>query len=453
LDKYGIEGRSTLMAYQALTEQTIIDYIRSRPALTGILPADAPLTAEEVGDGNLNMVFIARTTQGEPRSLVVKQALPYLRILGESWALTRERMRFETQALLQYNRLTPGLAPTIYDTDDEMSLVVMEHLGAHQIMRKALVARQRLPLFADHISTFMAHNLFFTSDLYLTGLEKKTLQAQYINPHLCKIQEDFVFTNPLMESPENKWNPLVDDEVQAVRRNGALKIAAAEMKASYMTHAQALIHSDLHTGSIMLNAEDTRVIDPEFAFFGPMGFDVGAVLENLVLNALSHYGHTPDPDVRSEYQHYLLEMVRSTWQQFAAKFERLWVENNRGELAPPQYWNYPGGGEAFAEFRRRYLLNLLRDTAGHGGCKMLRRMMGVVSVWDITSIEDMTQRALAERTAIRIGARWLVERARIDSIDDLLGIVQEEMAKAGPRQKSPTADRPRQSNSAHRRSR
>lgn len=37
----------------------------------------------------------------------------------------------------------------------------------------------------------------------------------------------------------------------------------------------------------MANTELTKVIDPEFAFFGPMGFDVGAVLENLVLNYLS----------------------------------------------------------------------------------------------------------------------------------------------------------------------
>ena len=84
-------------------------------------------------------------------------------------------------------------------------------------MRKPLVARQRFPNFADHISTFMARTLFFTSDLYLTGLEKKELQAKFINPHLCKIQEDFVFTNPFMESPENNWNPLLDAEVQAVR--------------------------------------------------------------------------------------------------------------------------------------------------------------------------------------------------------------------------------------------
>ncbi|MEZ4556448.1 MAG: hypothetical protein R2854_08375 [Caldilineaceae bacterium] len=47
----------------------------------------------------------------------------------------------------------------------------------------------------------MANTLFYTSDLYLTGVEKKELQAQFINPHLCKIQEDFVFTNPFMGRP------------------------------------------------------------------------------------------------------------------------------------------------------------------------------------------------------------------------------------------------------------
>ncbi|MFN3330907.1 MAG: S-methyl-5-thioribose kinase, partial [Caldilinea sp.] len=141
--------------------------------------------------------------------------------------------------------------------DEEMSLVVMENLSALEVMRRPLVARKRFPNFADHISTFLARTLFFTSDFYLTGVEKKEMQAKFINPHLCKIQEDFVFTNPFMESPENRWNPLLDAEVQAVRRNSALKLAIAEMKMSYMTHAEALIHSDLHTGSIMANEELT----------------------------------------------------------------------------------------------------------------------------------------------------------------------------------------------------
>jgi 5-methylthioribose kinase len=415
------------MAYQELNETTIIDYVKTRPALTALFSSMARVTAKEVGDGNLNTVYILQNADNPKEGLVIKQALPYLRILGEGWKLTRERIRFETESLRLYNQYAPGLAPTIYDYDDEMSLVGMEYLGNHLIMRKALVARQRLPLFADHISTFMANTLFYTSDLYLTGLEKKTLQARFINPHLNKIQEDFVFTNPLMESPENQWNPLVDDEVQRVRTTSALKIAAAEMKASYMTHAQALIHSDLHTGSIMLNPADTRVIDSEFAFYGPMGFDVGAVLENLVLNCLSHYGHTDDPAAREEYQEYILTMVRDVWNGFAAKFDALWVANNKGELAPPQYWNWLGGEEAFADFRRRYILGILRDSAGHGGCKMLRRMMGVVSVWDISSIEDTRKRAIAERKAIRIGVRWLLERSSFTTVDDLIAIVREEM--------------------------
>ena len=416
------------MTYQALDQSTVINYLRGIDGLDGVLDRSADLRAREVGDGNLNLVFIVENADDPGQSVVLKQALPYLRVAGDSWPLTRERMRFETQALRKHNELAPGLVPTVYHADDVMSLVVMENLSDLEVMRKPLVNRARFPHFADHISTFMANTLFYTSDLYLTGVEKKELQAQFINPHLCKIQEDFVFTNPFMTSPENNWNPLLDDEVAAVRRNGPLKIAIAEMKAGYMTHGQALIHSDLHTGSIMANGAATKVIDPEFAFYGPMGFDVGAVLENLVLNHLSHYAHTPDPDARTEYQEYLLKLVADIWTQFAAKFDALWRDNNRGELAPPAYWDYPGGEPDFARFRADIIQGILRDVAGYGGCKMLRRMMGIVSVWDISSIEDPAQRAVAERLAIRIGSRWVQERHRVTSIDDLIAIVREETA-------------------------
>ena len=415
------------MAYTPLNEKTVVDYIKSRPKVWNVLfDKDAELEVREVGDGNLNLVFIVINSKNPEQTVVLKQALPYLRVAGDSWPLTRERMRYETQALLKYNELAPGLVPKVYDQDDEMSLVIMEHLGHHEIMRKGLVARKRYPYFVDHITTFLVNSLFYTSDLYLTGPEKKLLQAKFVNEQLRKLQEDFVYTNPYMDSPENNWNPLVDDDVQAVRSDGDLKMAIAEMKDAYVNHSEALIHADLHTGSIMLNERDTRIIDPEFAFFGPMGYDVGAVLQNLVLNYLSHYGHTEDPEVREEYQEYILGMVRDIWNEFARKFDKTWKNNNRGELVPNKYWDFPGGQEAFAEFRKRYVHRLLQDTAGHGGTKFLRRMMGIVSVWDITSIEDPKRRAVAERAAIHIGRRWVLERKSVDSIDDLIDIVREE---------------------------
>jgi 5-methylthioribose kinase len=414
------------MAYIPLNNDTVPEYIRTRPALAPLFPENTRLSASEIGDGNLNLVFWVENGQDPRQSAIVKQALPYLRVAGEAWPLTRDRIRIETRALRHYQKLVPGLVPEIYDYDDEMSLVVMEALRGCQVMRRPLVQRRRFPHFVDHISTFLAHTLFFTSDLYLTGLEKKELQAAFINPHLGKIQEDFVFTNPFMDSPDNIWNPLVEAEVQAVRGNSDLKLSIARLKEGYMTKAQALIHSDLHTGSIMLNEYETRVIDPEFAFFGPMGFDVGALFSNLILNYLSHFAHTLQPAERAGYQAYLLDMVRNIWLEFETKFDRLWQKNNRGDLMPARYWDFPGGQPAFADFRCTYLLGILRDTAGFGGAKILRRMMGIVSVWDVTSIIDLKKRADVERLAIRIGSRWVLERDSVNTIDDLLAVVVQE---------------------------
>jgi 5-methylthioribose kinase len=327
------------MAYRPLDETTVIPFIKERPAMEQVFSSFERLSVSEVGDGNLNLVFIVQNETDPTESVVLKQALPFLRVAGDSWPLTRERMRYETQALLKQNELAPGLAPEIHDLDEEMSLVIMEHLRDHEIMRKGLVDRKRYPYFADHISTFLVNVLFFTSDLYLTGPEKKQLQATFVNEQLRKLQEDFVYTNPYMESEENNWNPLIDDLVQAVRADGALKIAIAEMKEAYMNHSEALIHADLHTGSIMLNGQDTRVIDPEFAFFGPMAYDIGAVLQNIILNYLAHYGHTPDRAERESYQAYLLDMVRDIWLEFVRKFDEVWLNNNRGELVPEKYWD------------------------------------------------------------------------------------------------------------------
>lgn len=414
------------MEYEPLKENTIIDYVKQRPKLEKRIKEGEPYTIEEIGDGNLNLVFILHSQIEKSHSFVLKQALPYLRVVGDSWPLTRHRMRFESGALLLYNELVPGLAPQVFDFDDDMSAVMMEYLGEHEVMRKPLVRRVRFPHFIDHITTFLANTLFYTSDLYLTGPNKKALQAKFINPELCKIQEDFVFTNPYMESNENQWNSILDPEVKAVRSNPELKIVFAETKETYMTHAQALIHSDLHTGSIMINQAETRVIDPEFAFFGPIGYDIGALLANFVINYLTHFIHTPNPGERISYQEYLLETIRDIWIEFARKFEALWVNNNSGELAPLKYWDFPGGQEAFSEFRRRYIANIFFDTVSHAATKILRRMMGIVSVWDITVIPEMEKRAIAERLAIRIGCRWALERHRIANMDDFISVVREE---------------------------
>jgi len=68
----------------------------------------------------------------------------------------------------------------------------------------------------------------------------------------------------------------------------------------------------------------------------------------------------------------------------------------------------------------------LQDAAGLGACESLRRTMGIVSVWDLSSIEGEEVRAAAERLVIRVSSRWILERKSLSGMDDLLGIVEEE---------------------------
>ena len=57
-------------------------------------------------------------------------------------------------------------------------------------------------------------------------------------------------------------------------RNEKLKAEVGMLRNAFMNNAQALIHGDLHSGSIFINKNGIKVIDPEFAFYGPRGYDI-----------------------------------------------------------------------------------------------------------------------------------------------------------------------------------
>ncbi len=263
----------------------------------------------EVGDGNLNLVFIV---EGPAGGVVVKQALPYVRLVGKSWPLPLERSWFEYNALIEQARHAPGLTPEVFHFDRAQALIVMEYLHPHIVMRKGLIRGVEYPRFADDISTFIAATLFNTSVLAGTAAEQKARLALFApNTALCKITEDLVFTDPYREAPLNRWTrPYLDAEKRAFERDGALKAAAQARKYQFMTSAEALIHGDLHTGSIMLTPDDTRVIDPEFAFMGPMGFDIGAIIGNLLLAFFAQEGHEAAPAERDGYRDWILRASR-----------------------------------------------------------------------------------------------------------------------------------------------
>ncbi|MCH2208384.1 MAG: hypothetical protein MK132_21285 [Lentisphaerales bacterium] len=75
------------MTFKALDEQGVFNYVLQRTAMQSFFSDKPELQVEEVRDGNLNMVFIVTNSAAPADKVILKQALNYLRVAGESWSL------------------------------------------------------------------------------------------------------------------------------------------------------------------------------------------------------------------------------------------------------------------------------------------------------------------------------------------------------------------------------
>lgn len=403
--------------YSRLNEEKIADYLASNSKLANFLKINhlnkSELKITEVGDGNLNYVYIIEGPSGD--FLVVKQALPYIRCVGESWPLTLRRAYFEYSALTEELKLTKGkFVPEVYHFDEKKALIIMKYIEPpHLILRKTLIKNLKITTWAKDIGTFMAETLFGTSAIALDGgtlRSKITHWSQ--NVSMCALTEKVIFTDPYTECSFNHWTtPHLDLYAHGIRTDSTLKLAAAYYKSLFLTSTQALLHADLHTGSVMVKEDSTFIIDPEFAFYGPMGFDVGAILANLFLSFFSKSVHSID----EEYREWLLNQIELLHNTFITSFIDLWnVSNNNNnstvevvESSGELYKSHVYTGELYIKAQQDYLKRLWRDTLGFTGMKMIRRIVGIAHVEDLDAIIDLDVRAICEKRCL-IFARTLV---------------------------------------------
>ncbi|AWM01547.1 S-methyl-5-thioribose kinase [Bradyrhizobium amphicarpaeae] len=407
--------------YRILHEAALRDYLaglRDLKALLGGDPAGWAIT--EVGDGNLNLVFIVKGASG---GVAVKQALPYVRLVGESWPLPLSRAHYEYLALSRQAHLAPGLVPALLHHNDDLALTVMELLEPHIIMRKGLVAGTQYPGFVDDITTFMARTLFFTSDLALSAAEKKEGIAAFAGNHaLCKITEDLIFTDPYRIAEQNRWTaPYLDALAAGLRDDMELHVAVSRLKLKFMASPEALLHGDLHTGSIMVTDSQTRVIDPEFAFYGPMGFDIGAVIANLLMAYFASAGHERAPGERQAFEVWLLATIENVWNEFARKFLDLWRTGASGDAYPVSLFAGEKGAARLEIERQAYMQRLFTDTVGFAAAKTIRRIFGLAHNIDFELIEDPNKRAVSEARAVRLARAMMVEAAAFRTIAEVAG--------------------------------
>lgn len=399
------------MAYETyflMKAEDVPDYIQTK---LSYFDSSACIECREIGDGNLNYVFRAADT-ASGKSIIVKQAGPELRI-AKSLHASIDRGRIESEILHIQEECAPGTVPHVYLYDPVMKAIIEEDMIGHTMMRTALMNYETFPLFADQITTFMVNSLLKTTDVCMEHKEKKDSVRSFINPELCEISEDLVFSEPFLDynRRNNVFEPNRSFAEKELYSDTELQLEAAKLKFAFMNNAQSLIHGDLHTGSIFINKEHTFVFDPEFAFYGPMGYDVGNIIANLFF-AWCHADAEAPSGQKEEFCGWCLDCIQDTVDLFIRKFRECWDENVRDAMAKT------------AGFKEYYLSGVLADTAGMAGLESIRRMVGLANVKDITSISDSAKRARAERIVIRLAKDYIINRCSFRSGSDYLAAIR-----------------------------
>ncbi|MGW4242562.1 S-methyl-5-thioribose kinase [Nocardia sp. NPDC004722] len=377
--------------YRILEPGDIPGYLRERGMFAGKPFADSDIDVHEVSDGNLNRVFIA-THRGDGRSLAVKQALPWVRVAGPSWPMSPARATAEARAYRRVAAVAPETIPVVHGYDAENYALTMENLSDLRVLRTVLNEGGGFGGASTAVGVFVARLAFATSDFGMSSAERKVLLAESVNPELCKITEDLVLAEPYVGHEHNHWHESVDDLAAEYRADSRLRTEIAELRHTFMSGAQSLVHGDLHTGSIMIGerdgAEVVRVFDPEFSFVGPVGFDLGLYWGNVIVaesRARALGGTSTHTD----------EIGRA-WQAFESEFRALW----------------PTRLDTFFDdaYLDRFLARVWSDALGYAGAEIIRRIVGFAHLSDLDSLPDPGP---ATRRALLIGRELVLQRAEL----------------------------------------
>jgi 5-methylthioribose kinase len=352
--------------YRVLRAEDIGPLLAREPAIAALLGGEATdWRVRDVADGNINAVYLV---EGPAGGVCAKQALPWLRVAGESWPLPLERA----------------------------------------------------------VADYVAAAGFFTSDL-ASPFERKCEDLALFsrNVALQRISVDLVFTDPYAVAPRNHWlEPWLDAWAAALRNDLALKTAVARHRLNYLTHTQALIHGDLHSGSVMVTETDTRVIDGEFAWLGPIGFDLGAFIANLVMAWFAKPVDAGRAAEQAGYRQWILDQTVLFWQRFDLQFRAHWSGHAAANDAyPANHFDTVAGQARLAAIQRDYVGRIFDDTLAYAAIKIIRRIVGFAQVADFVAIEDPQRRAQAQAGALALARDLLLRPQRFPDIAALVDAV------------------------------
>jgi len=364
-----------IFAMALLTTDTVPGYVAKHLDKIDVISAGSTMTATEIEGGNLNYAFCVTDEKGN--AVFVKQAPDFIKCFGPEAKLHRERLKLEVEV---YNEWTSTLGdevavrflPRIYHSDFDNMCFIMEFLGSYVLLDKRLYEGLSSEVTPRRMGEFMAlaHAKTHSS---LVGAERaETLTKTFENRKLRDIQLEYVFTKAF-EAERSEW----------MRSDAAFMAELEEVRSIYNGKNKdnlALLHGDLHPGSVMVNDEgEAKVIDYEFGIYGPPGLDIGSFLSGYVLAYI--FQAIADNGSVLATLHASIELFWTTYAEKARK---------------------TGLAEAIID-------SIGEDAVAFTACEVARTALGFAGVRGLP-IKDESVKLKVEEKAVRLAHRCLMGR-------------------------------------------
>jgi 5-methylthioribose kinase len=172
----------------------------------------------------------------------------------------------------------------------------------------------------------------------------------------------------------------------------------------------------------MCTDTETRVIDPEFAFYGPLGFDIGMLMSNYLMAFFSQPGHRTNEIELKEYQDWILGIIDKTIQVFYQEFSYLWKNERTGILYPRAL--FENQGHDSSEALNHILKESWKDAIAICGIEMHRRCLSLAHNADFEEITDLKVRAKLEARNLLMGRELILNAGSMTEIQTVLNMAK-----------------------------
>lgn len=261
----------------------LLDYLHQKEWLD---KEEAIVSLSKPGDGNMN--YVLRVDTGS-RTFIIKQSRGYVEKYPHVSA-PAERVVTEGNFYQKISNepKVQKYMPKLIGLDEKNNIMVIEDLGkgsdySHLYNFQYQLAEEEVIELVGYLNAL--HSSF----------QKTVLDDELANLALRQLNHEHIFHYPFVVDNGFDLN-IIQEGLQELsihyKNDRQLKGQIELLGTLYTSKGKYLLHGDYYPGSWLNVANEIKIIDPEFCYYGSREFDLGVLLAHLHLTNQNEHLHT-----------------------------------------------------------------------------------------------------------------------------------------------------------------